>query len=361
MATKHQVPSYRPNMPKAAQQSQSSSSPRFGNMLARMRLHAGIVPLVARRHYTLRIQFIVLAVVLLLSSLSMMFIFLQQLQRTHQELNTIAIKSIPSVDAAQRLLKYVQDVDAKAADYIAAASITETHPCTIIGPDPAHNRVAPTPLTYHDCDALNIDAELTLANKELYRAIHNATYPGERTALDRIAAGLDEYKAHIMISRNEYNLAETNFDPTNVHLINAKNAYYAAKDVISIKIKSQPIPDANDEKITSVPSCTLNVRTSAKITPNTLSAEAWPKGSLEQNVACLTSINKQHLDNAYNQAVEHINRIHCRQHILFIAAIHYLAFNFLYPLCYSLPLAGCYTGKYRLQCARCGKLRQPLW
>jgi len=243
-----------------------------------------------------------LAILLFLSSLGMTLLVSQQLQTAHDELNTIAIKSVPSVDAAQRLLELVQDVDAKAADYVAAAAITDTHPCHISGT----NQVVPNQ-TYQECDARNIDAELVLADKELYQAIRNARYPGEQTALDRIAAGLDEYKADIMISRHEYELAGTNFDPTNVHLINAKNAYYDAKNVLSVQITGKPVPDPNDEKSSDIPPCTLNVRTSSSITSSTLSAQAWPGGSLEENVACLTSINKQHLDDAYNQAVAHLD------------------------------------------------------
>jgi hypothetical protein len=284
---------------------QTPRTPLSERKLLGIRLRASLRPLVARGR-TLQGQFVMLAVILFLSSLGMMLVVSQQLQVTHDQLNTIAIKGVSSVDVAQRLLQYVQDVDARAADYLANATLTETHPCTIIGPDPAHNLTAQTPLTYHDCDALNIDAELTLANKELDGAIRNVAYPGERTALNRIAAGLNEYRTHIMISRYEYEMAGTNFAPDNVHLINAKNAYYTAANVINVKISEQSILDANDEKSTDIPPCTLNVRTPKAIKVLTLSAQEWSKGSLEQNVACLTSIDKQHLDDAYNQAVEHL-------------------------------------------------------
>lgn len=296
MATQQQVPPPQPNVPKSTMLLPIPHAKTWSGV----RLRANAQLLVARGRKTLKGQFFVLAFLLFVFSLGMMLVVWQQLQQTQDELNTIAVKSVPNVDAAQRLLQYVEDVDAKSADYIAAAALIDTHPCSIIGT----TTVEAQPLTYHDCDALNIDAELTLANKELYVATRNVTYPGERTALDRIAAGLDEYKSDVMVSRHEYELAGTNFAPTNVHLINAKNAYYAATTVVNVAITSLPVPDASDEKSSDIPSCTVNVRTSSGIVQQTLSAQEWPKGSLEENVECLTSINKQHLEDAYNHAVE---------------------------------------------------------
>jgi hypothetical protein len=298
MAKKQQILPPQADTPKSTTPPQLPRAPLPSKTWSGAKLRANVHSLAARGYYTLKGQFIVLAVLLFLSSLGMMLVAQQHLQQTHDAFYTIVVKSVPNVDAAQRLLQYVEDVDAKSADYIAAATLTDTHPCQIIGT----TRVEPKPLTYHDCDALNIDAELTLANKELYKDIRNATYPGEHTALNRILAGLDEYKSDVMISRHEFEMAGTNFAPTNKHLINAKNAYYAATNVINVQIMSKPVPDASDE--TNIPPCMVNVRTSTGISTRILSAQEWPKGGLEQNIACLTSINKQHLNDAYKQTEE---------------------------------------------------------
>jgi hypothetical protein len=214
---------------------------------------------------------------------------MQAFRQSSTDLNTIANGSVPSVDAAQAMSQYIEDIDAKAADYLAAASLTAQIPCTIIGS--ARN---PGNLTDHDCDALNIDAELILANKQLYIAIHNVTYPGERTAVERITAGFEEYSADIAVEQHEYALATSKTDPRDEHLQKARLAYTAATNVLNLRITKQPTLDANGNPVydeATIPNCVVNGRT--------IAARDWPLGSLQENIDCLSSINKGYLDAAY--------------------------------------------------------------
>src|SRR6516162_1258364 len=105
MATpKQQIPPYPSNMPKSAQLSPSSRTLLLTQTLLEIKQRVNIWPAITRKRHTLRWQFIALAILLFLSSIGMTFLVSQQLQMAHDELNTIAIKSVPSVDAAQRLL-----------------------------------------------------------------------------------------------------------------------------------------------------------------------------------------------------------------------------------------------------------------
>ncbi len=238
---------------------------------------------------TLKGQFITLASALFILSIIAGLLIMQAFRQSSTDLNTIANGSVPSVDAAQAMSQYIEDIDAKAADYLAAASLTAQIPCTIIGS--ARN---PGNLTDHDCDALNIDAELILANKQLYIAIHNVTYPGERTAVERITAGFEEYSADIAVEQHEYALATSKTDPRDEHLQKARLAYTAATNVLNLRITKQPTLDANGNPVydeATIPNCVVNGRT--------IAARDWPLGSLQENIDCLSSINKGYLDAAY--------------------------------------------------------------
>jgi hypothetical protein len=239
---------------------------------------------------TLKGQFITLICVVLLFAVLATIVVSQAFLQAYSDLDTIAQGSIPSVDAAQAMSQYIEDIDAKAADYLAAASLTAQTPCTIIG----SNR-NPGNLTDHDCDALNIDAELVLANKELYIAIHNVTYPGEHTATERVLAGFEEYRADIAVEEHEYALATSKTGPRDEHLQRARLAYLAATNVLNVRITQQPTLDASGSPVydeANIPTCTVESRT--------IAAKDWPLGSLQQNIDCLSSINKGYLDAAYN-------------------------------------------------------------
>lgn len=242
---------------------------------------------------TIRGQYILLASIIFILSVLTGLLVMQALSQAYTDLDTIASGSVPSVDAAQAMSQYIEDIDAKAADYLAAASLTSKIPCTIIG----SNR-NPGLLTDHDCDQINIDAELVLANRQLYIAIHNVTYPGEHTAVERITAGFEEYKADVAIEEHEYALAASKTDPNDEHLQKARDAYIAATNVLNQRILTQPTLDANGKPVydeSTIPNCVLGGRT--------IAAKDWPLGSLQQNIDCLSSINKGYLDAAYNDTV----------------------------------------------------------
>jgi hypothetical protein len=238
---------------------------------------------------TLKGQFITLASAIFILSIIAGLLIMQAFRQSYSDLNTIASGSVPSVDAAQAMSQYIEDIDAKAADYLAAASLTAQTPCTIIGS--ARN---PGNLTDHNCDAINIDAELILANKQLYIAIHNVTYPGEHTAVERITAGFEEYSADIAVEQHEYALAASKTDPRDEHLQRARQAYTAATNVLNLRITKQPTLDANGNPVydeANIPNCVANGRT--------IAARDWPLGGLQENIDCLSSINKGYLDAAY--------------------------------------------------------------
>src|SRR5690242_5762361 len=68
---------------------------------------------------TLKGQFLGQASVILLFSLVLAVTVSQSFSRAADDLNTIGNGSIPSVDAAQAMAQYMEDIDAKSADYLA--------------------------------------------------------------------------------------------------------------------------------------------------------------------------------------------------------------------------------------------------
>ncbi len=239
---------------------------------------------------TLKGRFTLLAGCIIILALAQAVFFAHSFQQASSDLETINSGSIPSVDAAQSMAQYIEDIDAKAADYLATAPLTTSAPCSIAG-----TTFNPGSLTVHDCDDRNISAEIVLANQQLYLAIHNVTYPGERTATERISAGFQDYMAQIAIMRQEYTLATAKSNPHDIHMQNAYKAYLAANAVLTTAIPTKPAINAAqnyvyDEK--NLPVCTLNGR---NVAPT-----VWPLGSIRDNVDCLSDINYKHLYAAYN-------------------------------------------------------------
>ena len=239
---------------------------------------------------TLKGRFILLAVCIVILVLAQALFFAHSFQQASNDLATINNGSIPSVDAAQTMAQYIEDIDAKSADYLATAALTTTVPCSIVG-----TTFNPGPLTVHDCDDRNISAEIVLANQQLYLAIHNVTYPGERTATERITAGFEDYMAQIAIMRHEYGLATVKSNTHDMHMQNAHAAYLAANAILTTAITTKPTVNAAQNYVydeTNVPTCILNYQ---KIAPT-----IWPLGSIRANIDCLSNINYDHLYTAYN-------------------------------------------------------------
>jgi hypothetical protein len=243
---------------------------------------------------TLRGQFLAHSSLILLLALSLAIAVSQSFSRASDDLNTIASSSIPSVDAAQAMAQYMEDIDAKSADYLATATLTRSAPCSIVGDHSGSTQM----LSVHDCDDRNIDTEIILLNSALFEATHNVSYAGERTAIDRITAGVEEYIADISEMRYEYQQAPSKADTQNIHMQNAYKAYLAATNALHVHINRQPTTDLAENVVfnePSVPNCTVNAQT--------LSAQQWARGSIEDAITCLNTINKSHLDAAYDDTV----------------------------------------------------------
>jgi hypothetical protein len=243
---------------------------------------------------TLKGRFILLAVCLVLLVLAQALFFAHSFQQASNDLDTINSGSIPSVDAAQTMAQYIEDIDAKAADYLATAALTTTVPCSIVG-----TTFNPGPLTVHACDDRNISAEIVLANQQLYLAIHNVTYPGEHTATERITAGFEDYMAQIAIMRHEYALAALKSNTHDIHMQNAHMAYLAANAILTTAISTKPTLKSAQNYVydeTNVPACALNGQSVAPT--------VWPLGSIRDNIDCLSNINYKHLYTAYNDTTK---------------------------------------------------------
>ncbi|GHO69033.1 hypothetical protein KSC_079250 [Ktedonobacter sp. SOSP1-52] len=236
-------------------------------------------------------KFSTLASCLLLLAVILTLVSAQAISRSSDDLMTIAQGSVPSVDAAQSMSQYIEDIDAKAADYLVTAELTQYASCVL----PEQPRTTYS-LTVHDCDDQTISSEMLLFNQQLYLAAHNVTYPGERTAIERIMAGSQEYMAAIERMRTEYIQAKDKGDASEPHLQNAWKAYLDASQVLHTKIGWQ-LPQDSDGHIifpeANPPVCTLTSQ------GDSVPAEQWAAGSIEDNITCLNNINKTSLDNAY--------------------------------------------------------------
>src|SRR5260370_3397908 len=241
-------------------------------------------------------QFVALAGICMLMGLVMMFAVSQSFQRAADDLNTINAGSIPSVKSAQEMAQYLANIDAQAADFIATGGdLSDVKPWWVVG-----SKVNAGAQTVEKCDDLNNSAETELANKALFDAAHNVTYPGEQTAIERITAGFEEYTGAITEMRDQYALA-SHIDPHDVHIQGADLAYLSADHTLRVSIKQQPILDKAGNPVyneATVPPCTVDSVTGTQ----TYQANNWVMGSLEQNIDCLNSINKLHLDQDYGDS-----------------------------------------------------------
>lgn len=252
-----------------------------------------------RKQRTLRRQFLLQIWALLVLAGLLTLITSISLNRSTNDLNTINSGSIPSVDDAQGITQYIEIIDAQSADYLAAAGLTSTKPCTIAG----LTTVSTTQLlTIHDCDEHNIDAEIVLVNQILFAAAHNVTYPGEQTAVERITIGLESYLGDIHQMRVDYGLASSKINPNDPSLQQAYQAYKNASAILYDQISLATLGSGQIplSKEANLPSCTL---------PNnqTLTPDQWTQGSLTNALDCLSFINYSHLMAAYNDSASFLN------------------------------------------------------
>ncbi len=121
--------------------------------------------------------------------------------RAASDLSTIGNQSIPSISAAQKIVSYLEDIDAHAADYLANTSST-LQPCvnSLTGQQLGQFRA-------HDCASQMIDSDQRALNHQLFLAGQNAPFPGSQTALQQTQNGLETYIGAITLMRHEYSLA----------------------------------------------------------------------------------------------------------------------------------------------------------
>src|SRR5260370_40403227 len=129
--------------------------------------------ILARKMKMLRGQFILQAGLILLLAGVMTLVGALSLNRATGDLNTINSGSIPSVSYAQNIAQLVSDIDAKAADFLAPAALTNHKACALVG---SNNNNTTNIATRHDCDERNIDAEIVLVNEQIFNAAHNTAY-----------------------------------------------------------------------------------------------------------------------------------------------------------------------------------------
>ncbi len=271
----------------AAQSVSSAASAKTGNV-PDVRHRISIKRLWQQIRNTLRGRFTLFAICLIILALAQGLFLAHSFQQAASDLATISSGSTPSIDAAQAIAQYIEDIDARSADYLATAALTAAVPCQVVG-----SNANPGPLTVHDCDDRNIAAEIIAANHQVFLAAHNVTYPGERTAIERIIAGFQDYIAQIEIMRHEYELAASKSNIHDQHLQLAHQAYIAANNILTTRITAQATTDATRE--TNLPSCT--------IAGHTMAPNDWVSGSIRDNRDCLSYINRFHLDAAYNDTV----------------------------------------------------------
>lgn len=272
--------------------SPKSSQPRL------QQSQRGLRTLLVRQLRTLKGGFILQAALILLLAGVMTLVASTSLNRASNDLVTIDQGSIPSVNYAQSMAQLVSQIDAQAADFLAAAGLTTTRPCPIQTGLAHPDQVETLTLTVHDCDAHSIDAETVLLNEQLFHAEHNVTYAGEQTAVERISTGLQSYLGDIHQMRVDYGLAKSKTDPTDPFLQQAYQAYLAGSAILHDKIN---LPTINANQIpldaeANLPACQSS---DGKVH---YSLEQWTQGSLSMALDCLSSINHSALEQANSDA-----------------------------------------------------------
>ncbi len=235
-----------------------------------------------RRFATLRGRFRTLIIaIVVVTCLTALTVSLSS-NRAAGDLNTIGTESIPSISAAQKIVPYLEDIDAQAANYLANTSAT-LQPCVnaLTGQQTGQ-------LNEHNCSDKIISEDQLNLNQQLFLAGQNVPFPGSRTALEQTQSGLETYIGDINLMRHEYSLA-TPGNPDDSHLSAAYQADRSAQTILLQQLDGRVVTESN------LPSCTLNSQT--------LSSQTWPNAGVETNMLCLSALGKPHLDSAYNDNV----------------------------------------------------------
>lgn len=212
--------------------------------------------------------------------------------RANADLNNI---NKPSVDAAQAIVPYIENIDAQTANYLADTNPADVHSCIITSIDLQQPSQQLGTLSTHDCADHTINADLQKIDDELYIAGHNVSFTGEHTAIVQTELGLEEYISDINLMRSEYQQAANAHSPNDSHMQRAYQYAIAATNVLHQQI----IPTgATISSEPGLPAC--------KPGTQTIAAQTWPNGGIEQNVGCLSAISKANLDSAYGDTVKFV-------------------------------------------------------
>ncbi len=250
----------------------------------------------SKRLKTLKGRFLLQAGLILLLAGIMTLVASTSVNRASSDLVTIDQGSIPSVNYAQSMAQLVSEIDAQAADFLATAALSDQRSCSIPTNLNSSETVA---LSVHDCDARDIDAETVLLNEQLFNAEHNVTYTGERTAVERISTGLENYLGDIHQMRVDYDLAQSKSDPHDPYLQQAYQAYQAGSTVLHDRIDLLTLSPGQvplDTEVT-LPTCTTSASDHQQLTP-----DQWTQGSLSVALDCLSDINHAALQTANTDA-----------------------------------------------------------
>jgi hypothetical protein len=241
---------------------------------------------------TLRGRFIIFALLIVVFACITAVTILLSAIRANDDLNTI---NKPGVDAAQAIVPYIENIDAQTASYLADTNPTDLHPCAITDIGLQQPNQQASLLSTHDCADRTINADVQKIDDELYTAGHNVSFSGEQTAIVQIELGLEEYISDINLMRSEYQQASNPHSPNDSHMQQAYRYAIAATNVLHQQIVPMTAASSSEP---GLPACKLDTQT--------LAAQTWPKGGIEQNVSCLSAISKANLDAAYNDTVKFV-------------------------------------------------------
>lgn len=244
-----------------------------------------------KRATRLRTRFILMMIAILCLTIVTAVAAAVYSNRAYSDLTTIGDQSIPSVDGAQAVVPAIEDAEGQTATYLANVNPATLSPCLL---NSTGQQVGT--LNRHDCADRNIDADLALANHELFLAGHDVSYPGGRTAIEQTEKGLEAYAGDVNLMRYEFNLATDKSSASDPHMQQAYQAYLAATNVLRQSVNTNGASTTYSEQ--KLPACVIG--------GVTIPAQTWPAGGIDQNINCLSSINKVHLDTAYQDTVKFV-------------------------------------------------------
>lgn len=213
------------------------------------------------------------------------------------DLDVIAEKTVPVVDAFQSMLQSTFELSSHAADYLATAPLAGREPCTITA------RGVSGSLTVQECSDRNIDAQVSYFNQQLVKAASKATFPGEPIAVERVVSGFETLTARLALMRDAYAQATSRSDPRDEAVADPRGApmrkAYAAFEAASAAFHTETWAAQSTAGL-AIPSCDIDTAI--------LDGKVWPFDTMEHTLRCLSKTNKQHLDDTYKQTMRELQQ-----------------------------------------------------